>query len=204
MPGPSGSNPSTVLQAQKAQGDAIDNLKRKYSRMSDTVSKLEENLDKFKNDNKLLVKKVRDLEDECQNLSSQLDETLEKQSHLQQFRTRATRLLRALAAGQTYVDVQNQLITKAITSGDANAYFVALERLGDDADNDGDEEGDQNSQADDENHAPGAGGTATLPQEEIVDSRLLMVCPELALRRSLSKVFPERHQQLPIPSYGCS
>ncbi|KAG9118541.1 hypothetical protein FRC07_006899 [Ceratobasidium sp. 392] len=174
MPATSGSNPSTVLQAQKAQGDAIDDLKRKYSQITETLSKLEETLDKVKKNGKSLAKKVQDLEGEREELATRLDESLEQQSHLQRFRTKATRLLRALAAGQTFDEVHNQIVADAISFGDPNAYFLALERLGDDGDSDEDEGSGQNSQTGDGNHVPGTTGTADLPQEEILESRLFM------------------------------
>ncbi|KAG8712872.1 hypothetical protein FRC09_019380 [Ceratobasidium sp. 395] len=171
MPGPSGSTPSTTLQAQRAQGDAIEELKRKYSRISETVTKLENDLDEAKKANKSLARKFEDLEENCQDLTSQLEEALEEQRDLQRFRARATRLLRALAAGQTLDEIQNQLVTQAISSGDANAYLAALNTLGDEDDGE-EEEDEQHAGGNDEGHTPGPGAPETYSQEEIVDAAL--------------------------------
>ncbi|KAG8725386.1 hypothetical protein FRC09_000597, partial [Ceratobasidium sp. 395] len=79
----SGSTPLTTLQAQRAQGNAIEELKQKYSRISKTVTKLESNLEEAKTANKLLARKFKDPEDNCQELASQFEESLEQQRNLQ-------------------------------------------------------------------------------------------------------------------------
>ncbi|KAG8736563.1 hypothetical protein FRC10_009192 [Ceratobasidium sp. 414] len=139
----SATNPSAVRQVQRAQADAIDELKQKHSQLVDTVTQLEESLEESTDENKKLYKRLKSFENNQRELESQLQGFAEELQRLQKFKSGAMQLLRTLVAGQTMDDVQSQFLAAAISSGDTNAFVKALAELNKDGEGNGEEDSGQ-------------------------------------------------------------
>lgn len=112
-------NPSTATQARKALEETVKNIKKSHVQ-------LEQNLKRcFTNQEDQQITLNR-LEAENEELRSTLRDLAERQKEMQVFREDATKLILALASGQTVDQIRSSAIASALSSDDPQKYFHML------------------------------------------------------------------------------
>lgn len=173
----SSNNPSALQQARKAQADEVMALRNKCTGLEETVETLQEDVEKVLRDNRTLRSETNKVLTAYNDLCSRFDKSQKELHSLQEFQTRATKLLMALSSGQNVDKIRSDILAAALASRDPGAHLRAL--VDDDqGSNREDQEDDQPDGAEPRSHqvitgAEQAGAQGI--QEELRDSAVMLV-----------------------------